>query len=87
MGDESIYEPACVRSYLFERHVSALSALEPDHAFARELWARFNLWAAYIGAFAPSKASLDARLVEQDDLKAMVTELLNMIQRNLIKSR
>jgi hypothetical protein len=87
MGDESIYESACVCSELFERHVSALSALKPDHAFARELWGRLNLWAAYVGAFSPSKASLDARLVEHDDVKEMVIELLDMIQRNLNKGR
>ncbi|RSM04459.1 hypothetical protein CEP52_006828 [Fusarium oligoseptatum] len=58
---------------------------EPRRDIAEELRGRFNLWAAYAGAFAAPKASLDARLVAHSDIKDMVLELLVMVQRNIIQ--
>ncbi|KAE8380327.1 hypothetical protein BDV26DRAFT_257809 [Aspergillus bertholletiae] len=62
-----------------------LCRLDQDSATRRlveELRGRFNLWAAYVGAFAMPKASLDARLSLYPDLKCMVLELLDMVSRN-----
>ncbi|KAE9364149.1 hypothetical protein N431DRAFT_563543 [Stipitochalara longipes BDJ] len=48
-----------------------------------EQQARFNIWAANIGVFAEADASLDRRLQEDDDVRAMVVQLLQLICRNL----
>lgn len=59
-----------------------LNAQHGDRA-TEELRGRFNLWAAYIGAFAAPRASLDARLANHPEIRDMVVELLHMIQENL----
>jgi hypothetical protein len=60
--------------------------LKPDQEIAdlsREQQARFNLWAANIGVFADSPASLDSRLEEHPDVRAMVLRALTVLGRNL----
>lgn len=49
--------------------------------------ARFNFWAANIGVFAPSRASLDARLDGRGGLKyrPVILQLLSAIQQNLLR--
>ena len=48
-----------------------------------EQQARFNIWVANIGVFAEAEASLDHRLQEDDEVRAMVIQLLDLISRNL----
>lgn len=79
----TIYDAAnvCVRAF-----EDLLSLQEKDNDSFRmvdELRGRFNLWAAYVGAFAAPKASLDARLNLYPDVKHMVLELLDMVSRNI----
>lgn len=47
----------------------------------------FAFWIDYTGALAPTRASLDARLHGHDEIKEMVMELLEMIQRNLLRCK
>lgn len=80
---ETICNAAMDCSDLFQQWLESLEPASPEHEFAEELRGRFNLWAAYVGAFAAPKASLDARLVGHQDFKDMVIELLNMVKQNL----
>ncbi|KAE8447646.1 hypothetical protein EG329_010617 [Mollisiaceae sp. DMI_Dod_QoI] len=79
---QSIYDASLVCSTLFERYLDS-SATPLNDDFAVELRGRFNLWAAYVGAFATPKASLDARLLAHRDIRDMIMELLVMIQANM----
>ncbi|KAH6975803.1 hypothetical protein EDB80DRAFT_740174 [Ilyonectria destructans] len=81
--DQSIYNAASICSNLFGLYLKSRGAAELRHDLAEELRGRFNLWAAYVGAFAAPKASLDARLVAHSDIRVMVLELLVMVQRNI----
>lgn len=81
---ESIYDAAQLCSKDFERQLGAADgAVEDNYREIKELWGRFNDWAAYVGAFAVPRASLDARLAPHAKIKNMVLELLDMIQENL----
>ncbi len=86
--DESIYSAAIACSKLFNN--LCLKSLETNELrcdVAEELCGRFNLWAAYVGALASPKASLDARLVDHSDVKDMILELLAMVKRNILHGR
>lgn len=43
----------------------------------------FSFWVDYTGALAPVGASLDDRLVGYEEVKEMVVELLEMVERNI----
>jgi len=79
----TIYDTARICSKLFEQNLETLDNGSAKFLLAEELHGRFNLWAAYIGAFAAPRASLDARLISHEDVKGMVLELLEMVQENL----
>ncbi|RMJ16654.1 hypothetical protein CDV36_003671 [Fusarium kuroshium] len=83
--DESIYSAAVTCLDVFDLYLKSPGITEPRRDIAEELRGRFNLWAAYAGAFAAPKASLDARLVAHSDIRDMVLELLVMVQRNIIQ--
>jgi hypothetical protein len=85
--DQSIYASATACSQLLDQYLasSTLAAEPQNHDVATELLGRFELWAAYVGAFAPPKVSLDCRLAGHPDVKEMVLELLAMVQRNLMQ--
>ncbi len=80
---QDIYRAAITCSGLFQTYLTASVTSEPRRNIADELCGRFNLWAAYTGAFASPKASLDARLADHEDIKDMVLELLVMVERNI----
>lgn len=61
---------------------SAYSEDEPT-THIRSLRNNFAFWIDYTGALAPIEASLDARLHGHDEIKQMVVELLEMVERNL----
>lgn len=86
-GDQSIYDAATSCSKLFIAYLEASTVSDSRHDIVKELLSRFNLWAAYVGAFAPPKASLDARLAGHDDVRDMFLELLVMVQRNIIQGK
>ena len=66
----------------------AFVALPSDINFSvTEQQARFNIWAANIGVFAEADASLDRRLQEDDEVRAMVVQLLHLICRNLRRGK
>ena len=85
--DHSIYAVAVACSDLFDLYLKSPRTAETRRDVAAELLGRFNLWAAYVGAFALPKASLDARLADHDDVRDMVLELLAMIQRNITQGK
>jgi hypothetical protein len=80
MGDQPIYDAAQLCSKHFEHH---LKTTGEDYLAIEKLYGRFNQWAAYVGAFAVPRASLDARLAPHEDIRDMVLELLYMIEANL----
>lgn len=49
--------------------------------------ARFNIWAANIGAFAEAHASLDYRLRSSPKVKTMMTQLLEALRRKLQRGK
>ena len=82
---QPIYDAALLCSKYFEQHLEKTDSAGHNsrNIVVEELWGQFSQWAAYIGAFAVPKASLDARLVRHSQIKDMVLELLYMIQDNL----
>lgn len=83
-SSETIYDAAQLCSKEFERQLGAANdAAGVNYRELNELWGRFNDWAAYAGAFAVPRASLDAQLAPQEKTKNMVLELLDMVQGNL----
>jgi hypothetical protein len=77
----SIFELSSACSKLFDKYLQ-----HPDAASkstVEDFQCRFNLWTAYIGAFASPGASLDDRLRFHEEIKAMVMKLLIMLRRNL----
>lgn len=81
--EQDIYTTASACLDIFDVYLQSPRTTETSRNVTTDLLGRFNLWAAYVGAFAPPKASLDARLASHDDVKGMVIELLVMIQRNI----
>jgi hypothetical protein len=47
----------------------------------------FAFWIDYTGALAPIGASLDDRLQDHGEIKEMVVELLEMVERNLCRCK
>ncbi|KAK4443845.1 hypothetical protein QBC34DRAFT_198771 [Podospora aff. communis PSN243] len=84
LSTQPIYDAAIVCSKHFERQLETIDSTGDDYIAIEELWGRFNQWAAYIGAFAVPRASLDARLVRHSEIRDMVLELLFTIQENLL---
>jgi hypothetical protein len=82
-ADPTIYDAARLCSKYFGLILDKSEHGSKRHVVAEELRGRFHLWAAYVGAFAAPKASLDARLNVHTDIKGMVLELLDMLQMNL----
>ena len=82
-ADPTIYDAARLCSKYFGLILDKSEHGSKRHVVAEELRGRFHLWAAYVGAFAAPKASLDARLNVHTDIKGMVLELLDMLQVNL----
>lgn len=85
--DQSIYAAAVACVKLFDLYLKSPRIVETSRDVAAELLGRFNLFAAYAGALAPPKASLDARLADHSDVRDMVLELLAMVQRNIIHGK
>lgn len=77
----AIFEAASSCSRLFAQCVIT-SKLDQNEQL-QDLRSRFDLWAAYTGAFAPVKTSLDDRLLFNQDVKVQVLKLLQMVQRNI----
>jgi hypothetical protein len=84
LSNQPIYDAALLCSKHFERHLETTDKTGDDYVAIEELWGRFSQWAAYIGAFAVPRASLDARLVRHGEIRDMVLELLFTIQENLV---
>lgn len=79
----TIYSATRVCLALFDAYLKDPQVSKSRRYAAAELLGRFNGWAAYVGAVAPPKACLDARLVDNDDVRDMFLELLAMVQRNI----
>jgi hypothetical protein len=82
-SNQPIYDIAQLCSKHFEHLLETADGTGEDYLAIEELRGRFNQWAAYVGAFAVPRASLDARLAPHEDIRDMVLELLYMIQSNL----
>jgi hypothetical protein len=83
LAQTSIYDAARSCSELFAFHAIKDGICETQTLRVEELHGLFDQWAAYAGAFAMPKASLDARLQDHQDIKSMVLELLSVVQLNL----
>lgn len=83
VDESTIYNAATSCSDLFDQYLEIFGPTVSNHDIAEDLQDQFNLWAAYVGAFASTTASLDARLMGQKDVKNMILELLIMIKNNL----
>ena len=96
--DTEIYDVTEACFDLFERLLSAAEAdyspeqalLAPDSASSDELPRdmrglrnSFAFWIDYTGALAPVGASLDDRLHGHEEIREIVVELLEMVERNL----
>src|SRR5271156_1272682 len=94
----AIYDVTDACFDVLERLVSAVDAdFSPEQALLvsdsassdesprdiRGLRNSFAFWIDYTGALAPVGASLDDRLHDHDEIKEMVVELLEMVERNL----
>jgi len=80
---QPIYEAARLCAKLFKQHLETPDIADKERLVVEDLRGRFDQWAAYVGAFATPKASLDARLGPHGDIKSMVLELLSMVRLNL----
>ncbi|KAI9684270.1 MAG: hypothetical protein M1822_005743 [Bathelium mastoideum] len=78
-----IYDAAQLCSQHLQHQLETTNGAGEVCLAIEELRGRFNQWAAYVGAFAAPRASLDARLARNGDIRDMVLELLYMIQSNL----
>jgi hypothetical protein len=70
---------ACLRT--FQKLLS--SPVLGDETIQKQL-ARFNYWAANMGVFAPSSASLDTRLKNTTNYRRLLLQLLDVLKRNLL---
>ncbi|KAH8896420.1 hypothetical protein GQ53DRAFT_639935, partial [Thozetella sp. PMI_491] len=80
---EPVYTNALVCSTLFDEFLGVKDRSSSDYLVAEELRGQFNQWAAYVGAFAAPRASLDARLGPYPSIRDMVVELLYAVRRNM----
>ena len=80
---EPIYDASRQCSTLLNEYMIDEAISSELYTTIQELRGRFEAWAAYTGAFALPRASLDARLAPHDDIKNMVLDLLTMLERNL----
>jgi hypothetical protein len=80
---EPIYVASRECSATFDNYISSLPGASQAHGNLLELRGLFRQWAAYVGAFAAPKASLDARLQNHDAIREIVLDLLFMLQQNL----
>lgn len=89
IGNPSIHDAATVCKDLFEDLLDQCTQ-SSHHDGARydeatELFRRFDAWATRVGAVAPPKVSLDARLVDRPDFIDRILELLAMMLQNIRK--
>ncbi|KAH7073192.1 hypothetical protein FB567DRAFT_454282, partial [Paraphoma chrysanthemicola] len=82
-ASEPIYHATRTSLKLFEEVLLDLASHDKSCDFVEELTSRFRRWAAYVGALAVPRASLDCRLSGHRNLKEMVLDLIYMLQRNL----
>ncbi|KAF2106156.1 hypothetical protein BDV96DRAFT_607675 [Lophiotrema nucula] len=57
--------------------------LSQDPPFLEDMARSFNIWINYTGALADPSRCLDFRLKDHDDIRDMILELLQMLERNL----
>ncbi|RSL42018.1 hypothetical protein CEP53_012425 [Fusarium sp. AF-6] len=82
-SSEPIYHASRACLALFDEYMTDMSLSEQSLALVGQLRGEFKTWAAYIGAFAVPRASLDARLVSHSDIRDMVLDLLMVLEQNL----
>ena len=80
---EPIYKASRDCSDIFENYIDSLRGSSQACGNLLELRGLFKQWAAYVGAFAAPKASLDARLQNHGAVREIVLDLLFMLQQNL----
>jgi predicted alpha/beta hydrolase family esterase len=67
------------------KQLNELSVLEArkDEYWAEDQNARFHIWAANLGVFAPGHASSDHRLGQHPEVVQVLTQLLKALEANL----
>ncbi|PVH67866.1 hypothetical protein DL98DRAFT_600035 [Cadophora sp. DSE1049] len=68
---------------LFSRYADPNIPLPEPKARADLQQQRFELWASYLGVFAPYNVSLDRRLEYSEEIRNLVMQLLCLVRRNL----
>jgi hypothetical protein len=80
----SVYELTACCSQSFEELLQLLSKAKADVFDAAETQVgRLNIWTSNVGALANKNASLDYRLRNSHDIKEMIIQLLQLMDRNL----
>lgn len=82
-NSEPIYHASRKCLALFDEYISDGVLSGESLTLIGELRGQFKTWAAYIGAFAVPRESLDVRLYPHVDTRNMVLDLLTMLERNL----
>lgn len=77
---------SCLRS--FQQCVEQAASVHPrELSLVEDQRARFSVWTANIGVFAPSRASLDHRLREASDVQDAVIGLLEALAFRILSCK
>jgi len=60
-----------------------LRTSDKQYRIVQEHQQRFERWTGYLGVFAAPQASLDSRLKSDPDVRDLVTQLLEILKRNI----
>jgi hypothetical protein len=81
---QQIYDLAGNCEDLFGDLLSVLSRTSDRHyRIVQEHQQRFERWTGYLGVFAAPQASLDSRLKSDPDIRDLVIQLLEILERNI----
>lgn len=78
-----IFDLANICEDLFSRYADPNLPLPEPKARADLQQQRFEVWASYLGIFAPYDVSLDRRLEYSEEIRSLVIQLLSLMRRNL----
>jgi hypothetical protein len=69
---------------LYENLLLVMSRTSDEHyQIVQEQQQRFERWAGYLGVFAVPQASLDSRLESDPDIRDLVAQLLEILEKNI----
>lgn len=68
---------------LFQKCTGQQRLSSADRSRAELQRQRFHVWASYLGVFASDNTALDKRLEYSDEVRVIVVQLLELMERNL----